>query len=86
MATRLNKTLTREIDLALDNTQPVPVMVTLFPDGTMQFRPKGKARRYQLPLAHAYSQAVKASVVDERRVSRPRKANRGLLSMGGRHA
>lgn len=89
MATKLNKTIKRELRFTGD-WKGKPYMVEMKEGDTLEFRVKGKRRRIEIPLAqcvqlaeiwdaeHRYSEAMrmyKAKKALGRRVKKPRKAD-----------
>lgn len=58
MATKLDKKITREVTLNLGTRQNQEVNVSLLPNGTIEFHPKGTRQRYRLGLSTVYVKAV----------------------------
>ena len=57
MATKLKKPVTRELRVTTDRAGR-SLIATLNPDETIEFRPKGKKTRYEIPLGFVYLKAM----------------------------
>lgn len=75
MATKLNKKVERETFTWFQRGQ---VMVALLPGDLIEFRQKGKRKRFVLPIDAAFSVAVKMEVAAQKKAKvEARKAKRG---------
>jgi hypothetical protein len=91
MATNLDKgKVTRLAKLRLGN-KDVEMLVTLYPEGTIGFREKGRrsSSEVHLNLASAYQRAVLSDAAIEQKrdaADKPyvRRVSRGLLKVSGR--
>lgn len=67
MATKLEKAVTRvSNELVRDTGKFRPLVVTLYPNGTIGIRPQGTRREETYPLDAVYHAAMKARVAAER--------------------
>lgn len=67
MATKLEKAVTRvSNEVVRDTGKFRPLVVTLYPNGTVGIRPQGTRREETYPLDAVYHAAMKARVAAER--------------------
>ena len=88
--TLLKKTFEREVRRPRRNGSPArTIILTLVPadaahdvPAMMIFREKGRRRRFALPVAAAYQEAVRRAVAADRKSkTRPHGVTRGLLTL-----
>ncbi len=82
MATLLKKPLAREVLADVDGRGVRSMIVTLYPNGDIEMRRKGRSTRYTLPLGHAFLRAADITAnqnMKERK--RKRRVKRGMLSL-----
>ena len=79
MATKLEKAITRvSNELVRDTGKFRPLVVTLYPNGTIGIRPQGTRREDTYPLEAVYHIAMKARVAEERAAKLAKKSrNKG---------
>lgn len=74
MATPLSKPVARvSAETVRDAGKTRPLVITLYPNGTIGLRPQGTRREEVYPLAAVYSLAVKARVAEERAAKSKRR-------------
>jgi len=81
--TRLTKAIQRIVPLQHDNRMAREVTVTLYPGGTIGFKPlRSRGEEYTISLSSVYTSAIMADARTKIRAStREKKVNRGLLSL-----
>lgn len=72
--TDLTKPLRRATQLAIRSGPPQPIIIALYPEGTIGFRLKGRRKEYLLDLTSAYLLAAQKEA--ERLLQEERRARR----------
>lgn len=79
--TPLTEKVSRSLKLRINSTQEEDFVVTLYPEGTIGIRPKGRrsGSEVHVPLMVVYNQALLHEAKLARPVRQLRQAKRGLL-------
>lgn len=79
---QVRKAVNIKISVRVDNRPPQPFVMTVHPDGTLDFRPQGKRSKVSTHVQNVFNLARKESAAQEIKEQRSRKTvSRGLLTL-----